>query len=212
MNYLKYIEHSAENLQFYLWFQDYSARFEQLPESEKILAQEWTRAKAEAEAVGNTSTAKVSKQANEQVKEALKGTDFADGKPKPAVDSADPFDTPDKTPSLEEKRDVLSEYGSSSGDGKTTTSSAAHRSMADHAFDEAGMKWQPCMQMINSSLRMAILTSSQSPCSHTVTRSIASSAFTSRRTVLVSSIFPVGNGLPCCMPFRTQLIHPLSCQ
>ena len=144
LNYLKYIEHSAENLQFYLWFQDYSARFEQLPAGERALAQEWSHTKAETDAVGNTSTAKVSKQAKEHVKDALKDTDFADGKPKPAVDSADPFDTPDKTPSLEEKRDGLSEYGSSSGNGTTTTTSAEHRFMADHAFDEAGMKWQPC--------------------------------------------------------------------
>lgn len=41
MNYLKYIELSAENLQFYLWLRDYTKRFEQLSEYEKALSPEW---------------------------------------------------------------------------------------------------------------------------------------------------------------------------
>jgi hypothetical protein len=205
MNYLKYIEYSAENLQFYLWYKDYSARFDKLPASEKVLAPEWTRAKAEAEAAGNTSTTKGSKQSNAQVNEVLKDTDFADGKPK----SADPFGTPDKTPSLEEKRDGLSAYGSSTGD-KTTASSAAHRSVADSAFDEAGMKWKPCTQLLRLFIRVTVLIPLQSPCSHTGTRSIASSALTSRRTALVSLIFRAENELQCCMLCRTRLILLLS--
>ena len=35
MNYLKYIEHAAENLQFFLWFHDYNTRFNNLRESER---------------------------------------------------------------------------------------------------------------------------------------------------------------------------------
>ena len=209
MNYLKYIEYSAENLQFYLWYKDYSARFDQLPASEKVLAPEWTRAKAEAEAAGNTSTTKVSKQSNAQVNEVLKDTDFADGKPKNMIESADPFGTPDKTPSLEVKRDGLSEYGSSTCE-KTTASSATHRSMADNAFDEAGMKWKPCTQLLRLFIRVTVLMPLQSPCSRTETRSIASSAHTSRRTALVSSIFPAENGLQCCMLCRIPLILLLS--
>ena len=157
MNYLRYIEYSAENLQFYLWYKDYTARFDKLPATEKNLAPEWTRAKAEAEAAGNTSTTKVSKQSNVHVTDILKDTDFADGKPN-GMSGADPFDTPDKTPSLEEKRDGLSEYGSSSGD-KTTGSSAAHASVADSAFDEAGLKWKPCMRSMKPYCHMMTLTS-----------------------------------------------------
>lgn len=41
MDYLIYIAHDAENLQFYLWLQDYTARFEALPEDEKALSPEW---------------------------------------------------------------------------------------------------------------------------------------------------------------------------
>jgi hypothetical protein len=42
MNFLKYIELSAENLQFFLWYRDYSKRFNELPASEKALSPEWT--------------------------------------------------------------------------------------------------------------------------------------------------------------------------
>jgi hypothetical protein len=38
MDYLFYIEHNAENLQFFLWYKDYCQRFEALPEREKSLS------------------------------------------------------------------------------------------------------------------------------------------------------------------------------
>ncbi|KAG4031802.1 hypothetical protein MFRU_008g01610 [Monilinia fructicola] len=41
MDFLVYIEHDAENLQFYLWYKDYVRRFEALPDHEKKLSQEW---------------------------------------------------------------------------------------------------------------------------------------------------------------------------
>ncbi|KAK5115409.1 hypothetical protein LTR85_009869 [Meristemomyces frigidus] len=139
MNYLKYIEHAAENLQFFLWFRDYSARWENLPESEKALAPEWTRAQAEAEAAGNVPSRP--KRVDPQVAAVLKDTDFADGALRATVDRADPFNTPSKTPD-EEKRDMMSEYGSST-DEKTFGSYNTHQSAAHKAFDDAGMKWKP---------------------------------------------------------------------
>ena len=41
MDYLIYISHDAENLQFYLWLQSYTKRFEALPLTEKSLSPEW---------------------------------------------------------------------------------------------------------------------------------------------------------------------------
>ncbi|ESZ91667.1 hypothetical protein SBOR_7924 [Sclerotinia borealis F-4128] len=41
MDFLVYIEHDAENLQFYLWYKDYVRRFEALPDHEKRLSPEW---------------------------------------------------------------------------------------------------------------------------------------------------------------------------
>ena len=41
MDYLTYIQHNAENLQFYLWLQDYRKRFAQKKAQEQALSPEW---------------------------------------------------------------------------------------------------------------------------------------------------------------------------
>ncbi|PGH07459.1 hypothetical protein GX51_01760 [Blastomyces parvus] len=41
MNYLKYVERNAENLQFFLWYRDYSRRFALIAESQRQLSPEW---------------------------------------------------------------------------------------------------------------------------------------------------------------------------
>jgi hypothetical protein len=41
MDYLIYIEHNAENLQFIIWYKDYSERFEKLSAAEKALCPEY---------------------------------------------------------------------------------------------------------------------------------------------------------------------------
>ena len=41
MEYLVYVTHDAENLQFYLWLKDYSLRFEAAPESDRVLSPPW---------------------------------------------------------------------------------------------------------------------------------------------------------------------------
>ncbi|KAK5693246.1 hypothetical protein LTR17_025167 [Elasticomyces elasticus] len=137
MNYLRYIEHSAENLQFFLWYRDYCARWPNLPESERALAPVWTLEQAEAEVAGNQPRPK---RLDPQVAAVLKGTDFADGATKRTADKTDPFVTPNKT--SEEGRDPMSDYASSMGD-ETQASSTMHHSVAGQAFDDAGMKWKP---------------------------------------------------------------------
>ncbi|KAK3614936.1 hypothetical protein LTR56_026916 [Elasticomyces elasticus] len=137
MNYLRYIEHSAENLQFFLWYRDYCTRWANLPESERALAPVWTVEQAEAEVAGNQPRPK---RLDPQVAAVLKGTDFADGAPKRTADKTDPFVTPNKT--SEEGRDPMSDYASSMGD-ETQASSTMHHSVAGQAFDDAGMKWKP---------------------------------------------------------------------
>ncbi|KAF2084385.1 hypothetical protein K490DRAFT_68852 [Saccharata proteae CBS 121410] len=42
MDYLVYVTRDAENLQFFLWYQDYSARFNALKKERQNLAPEWT--------------------------------------------------------------------------------------------------------------------------------------------------------------------------
>lgn len=41
MGYLLYVSHDAENLQFYLWLQDYTQRFFAAPGSEQALSPQW---------------------------------------------------------------------------------------------------------------------------------------------------------------------------
>lgn len=41
MNYLKFVQYSAENLQFYLWVVDYEKRWKMLPKSKQELSPEW---------------------------------------------------------------------------------------------------------------------------------------------------------------------------
>ena len=140
MNYLKYIEHDAENLQFFLWARSYVEKFQQLPESERGLSPEWTEEQAMADAANfhnGTRQMKVSA----DTAAVMKGTGL---EPVPRVteitedkssDDSDPFDQSTlRNPSTE----VSSGYA-----GKSSTA-AFMRQKAEGAFDEAGTKWQPC--------------------------------------------------------------------
>ncbi len=80
MNYLIYVERSAENLQFFLWLRDYERRFAAADTADLALAPEWTRA-MEDEAVARirkTQAEKVRKMSNPAV-DIFKGTDFEKG-------------------------------------------------------------------------------------------------------------------------------------
>lgn len=136
MNFLKYIELSAENLQFFLWYRDYSKRFNELPESEKVLSPEWTGSKADGEAP------KLS--ARKQQAEAaaiLEGTDFASEKTvKNSEKSNNPFFTPPHTPTSNSHR---REESLDSYDESMTTGKVNHSERAAGAFDNAGLKWKP---------------------------------------------------------------------
>lgn len=149
MNYLKYIEYDAENLQFYLWYKDYCKRFDALSETEKALSPEWTAAQAEAEATAGQGVRR--KKVSPDVAAVLEGTDFADGSAKPFdTEKRDPFNDPSRTPSSDDKREMMSsDYGSSFGDDNTLTGSTPYSKKADEAFEEAGMKWKPCKFIIS---------------------------------------------------------------
>jgi len=144
MNYLKYIEHDAENLQFFLWFRGYVKQFENLPVSEKVLSPEWTLAQAENEQAGGMPIRR--KKIDPTVASVLQGTDFEDKNSKPVIisEKQNPFYDGARTPSSDddEKHD-MSDYGSSFGDGRTLQSSTSYAVKAEEAFDEAGLQWKP---------------------------------------------------------------------
>lgn len=145
MNYLKYIEHAAENLQFFLWFQDYSARFNNLAEGERALSPDWTREQVDAEAASAAQQTRT-KQANVEANAILQGTSFDDGSSATAQvnERGDPFHTPPATSFDESRGGVTSDYGSTITGDDTLVSSAKARGIASQAFGDAGMKWQPC--------------------------------------------------------------------
>lgn len=137
MNFLKYIELSAENLQFYLWFRDYSKRFEELPQSEKVLSPEWT---------GDNSNGEVRsgpKANRPEVTTIFKGTDFASD---PKIDESEkagsnPFFTPPRTPTSLGPRDGGESFDTY--EDSVATAKMDHTRRADGAFEGAGLKWKP---------------------------------------------------------------------
>ncbi|PNY26248.1 Regulator of G protein signaling superfamily [Tolypocladium capitatum] len=96
MNYLVYVEHSAENLQFWLWYKDYVKRFDSADTADLALAPEWTQA------MEDDATAKMRKDHAEKLRpgpraaEMFKGTDFE--KQMLEATGANPFNTPPRTP------------------------------------------------------------------------------------------------------------------
>jgi hypothetical protein len=151
MNFLLYIENSAENLQFYLWFRDYIKRFEQLPEAEKKLSPEWVPEQPKAKIIHSKATSDVSmspedkRKADAEVAAAIKGTDF-DNKVKLTVTEIghNPFNTPPRTPVGDRESVNPSTHGWNE-DSSTLMSSTAisHARTAANAFETA-QTLQPC--------------------------------------------------------------------
>jgi hypothetical protein len=146
MNFLRFIEYDAENLQFFLWYKDYCTRFDALKESDKVLAPEWTAEQALAEKTA-AEKEKLPKRMDPTTAEALKGTDF-DPTAKAGIPEAapNPFNTPPRTPSAAPTdRDsmVPSTIGYSEDATTLRAGTINHTKKAEAAFEEAGAL-QPC--------------------------------------------------------------------
>lgn len=138
MNYLLYIEHSAENLQFYLWHQSFVKRFNEATTSDLLLSPEWTST-MEAEVV-----VKLQKEATANVQLRAPGTleDFKDTAFEKILRdtlpaNSNPFSTPPRTPVS--NCDMESTYASSTQSSNAFT----YRSQASEAFATAGAS-VPC--------------------------------------------------------------------
>jgi hypothetical protein len=142
LNYLRYIELSAENLQFFLWLQDYTKRFNELSDSEKVLSPEWTEQGLDPENQPRP------KQISPATKEVFKGTDFGD---EPKIGEADKCNTlfdPPSTPNDDAKHSFDSDYTSTAG------RRVDHTQRAIGAFQNAGLQWKPC-KSTDISLRLS---------------------------------------------------------
>jgi hypothetical protein len=143
MNYLIYVERSAENLQFFLWYRGYVTRFNQAPESARALAPEWTQAQ-EDEALARIQKETADRMRGGQQADMFHGTDFE--KPSLQLGSVSTFThedcftlTPPESP-VDKYQESMSQ---GSNAGSNTTSSTPYRSLAGDAYTTAGAK-QPC--------------------------------------------------------------------
>lgn len=170
MNFLLYVENSAENLQFYLWFRDYVKRFDQLPENEKKLSPEWipeqpkpklTHARASSDV---EITLEEKRKADEEVAKAIKGTDF-DSKVKLTVTEIghNPFNTPPRTPVGDRESLNPSTVGWNE-DCSTLMSGVgtSHTKKSANAFETA-KTLQPCEQILISSEDWSLMNHSHCP-------------------------------------------------
>lgn len=132
MNYLIYIEHAAENLQFFLWYRDYTRRFHAAPASETALAPEWTQAMEEdaIARIQKDAASKAKRGPATTVMSIFKGTDFEKTSEIHLDVARDPFCTPP---------------GSSAGDGASFSGSETTLAtrQAREAFYTAGAE-RPC--------------------------------------------------------------------
>ena len=144
MNYLIYIEHAAENLQFFLWYRDYARRFDALKTTEKVLAPVWTVEQAEAEANANQTSTLAPKMVSPETAAVFKGTDFAPPKASVVEVRGNPFNTPPMTPNTERASMMQSDIWSEAGSTFASSGNKSHQKTAGEAFQGADLKWQPC--------------------------------------------------------------------
>ncbi|KAK4673728.1 hypothetical protein QC763_114510 [Podospora pseudopauciseta] len=167
MNYLIYVERSAENLQFFLWYRDFEKRFNEAQTADLTLAPEWTLA-MEEEAVARIkkeqaekARVKPPKSVSPAVAEIFKGTDFEKPIQKPSVattiattpisplaasNGGDPFGTPPRTPS---------DRGHHYPNSNTATT---YNTAANEAFALAGLKAPFTVQPFRVELNRIIVT------------------------------------------------------
>jgi len=132
MNYLKYVELAAENLQFYLWYRDYIRRWGDLPDREKALSPEWKPKTA----TGVSPSANGLNLSPEAVT-FFKDTGFANDSRTNVSEKANPFATPEDTKHETEYYDEFTP-----GDNKGGLPN--HTKRALNAFQSVGLKWKPC--------------------------------------------------------------------
>ena len=140
MNYLIYIEHAAENLQFWLWHRDYVKRFAELSPNERSLAPEWTIQQSEAEALANQNAVNAGpKKISPEVAAIFQGSDFSQKN-----GLGNPFHTPPRTPTIESYENSAPLEAAWDDNGSLKATSKSIHMAAANAFEKADLKWQPC--------------------------------------------------------------------
>ena len=153
MNYLIYIEHSAENLQFYLWYRDYLKRFNELPPNERALAPEWSAEQAELDAQTIQGPPGPKQQVSAETAAIFKDTDFAPPVASVLEVKGNPFNTPPRTPNAEQSRESVApseRTWSENGSTLNANTDKSFQTKTAGAFQGADLKWQPCERLLFS--------------------------------------------------------------
>ncbi|KAF4988884.1 hypothetical protein FDECE_14884 [Fusarium decemcellulare] len=153
MSYLIYVEHAAENLQFYLWFKDYEKRFNTTTTTDVRLAPEWTRTMQD-EAVIRIRKDQADKNRKEpNAAEIFKGSDFEKKAytQDAAVSGTDPFATPPQSRGEDASTYTASNIAHS-------LDAASYQSQASEAFQTAGVRQPFTIQPFREEINRVIVT------------------------------------------------------
>jgi hypothetical protein len=141
MDYLVYIAHDAETLQFYLWLQDYTKRYNALRKEEQALSPEWRQTAAMTESKERKTRARASiTSLNEldpekRVTKSMRMSELVPG-------AKDIFADPPLSPA------PINDYESFIT--KSVQSQKSVSEMTDDANTQAGLKWQACTSLLCS--------------------------------------------------------------
>lgn len=154
MHYLIYVEHSAENLQFYLWLLDYTARFKSLSPNDRVLSSEVvSSAYTCIEVTNNSSSDNIIGPRHSKVVTKFFGDKFQAPNVQvsvPAPTKGNPFEAPPETPMSPGASSYSFEKPSGSGviapflSETSTLRGVDHAVVAADAFQAVGMRWKPC--------------------------------------------------------------------
>ncbi|KAI9744514.1 MAG: hypothetical protein M1818_002043 [Claussenomyces sp. TS43310] len=139
-DYLRFVERSAENLQFFIWCRDYEKRFKKAKTTDIALAPEWTQQQQDAAVQATRFKPRSSK--GDDVVELFKGTDFENRAQVTVSDMKDPFATPPRTPAENPKHpwEHHSTRLSENNSIYTVSNSDSYRQVAREAFNAAGLR------------------------------------------------------------------------
>ncbi|KAB2581048.1 putative regulator of g protein signaling superfamily protein [Lasiodiplodia theobromae] len=166
MDYLVYVTHDAENLQFYLWLQDYTERFNALKADRKTLSPEWNEEEppVEEKVTQRASMSTVMGNRKRRPPPLMPKIDFdkpaeaaalglnemvvtpvtprSDCMPSPGLSRQDTLSPTQATFGDRHSVPTVSLTGQASQYGEPVLSEESVREIADEANASAGLKWQ----------------------------------------------------------------------
>jgi len=128
-----YVEHNAENLQFFLWYRDYVRRFEALPEKERVLSPEWIPESKETPNLSKDPEKEARKKGKRETIATLMDTGYDT---KGSTFFGEDLEIPTSPTGLS----VIKDNGSTVAPSVTSSTTATKIDLAS----QTGMKWQPC--------------------------------------------------------------------